>query len=109
MLRGSQDVVERFHLVCILVFVVVEDMASSGTWAPSSVILKESIGILGAEVVIDIVKHAVLGKFNNVRPGIYREYMKVHVKGDCRCAAGLHSKVDKDQFCKRDALFAGFM
>lgn len=28
------------------------------------------------QVVIDIVKHAVVGKFNDVRPGIYKEYMR---------------------------------
>ena len=28
------------------------------------------------QVVIDVVKHGVLGKFNDVRPGIYREFMK---------------------------------
>jgi hypothetical protein len=29
------------------------------------------------QVVIDVLKHSVLGKFNDMRPGIYREYMKV--------------------------------
>ncbi|GAX78028.1 hypothetical protein CEUSTIGMA_g5470.t1 [Chlamydomonas eustigma] len=70
------DVVERFQLICILWFVVVEDMDSGATWAPSSTILWEALRILCAEVVIDVTKHAVLGKFNDVRPGIYREYMK---------------------------------
>ncbi len=28
------------------------------------------------QIVIDVVKHAVLGKFNDIRPGIYREYMR---------------------------------
>lgn len=43
----------------------------------SLVLLGDSLRILGAEIVIDITKHAVLGKFNDVRPGIYKEYMKV--------------------------------
>ena len=35
----------------------------------------------------DVTKHAVLGKFNEIRPGMYREYMKdvcekVHALGD---------------------------
>ena len=30
-----------------------------------------------AEVCIDIIKHAVLGKFNEIRPGVYREFLKV--------------------------------
>jgi hypothetical protein len=28
------------------------------------------------QIIIDIAKHAVLGKFNDIRPGIYREYMR---------------------------------
>jgi len=28
------------------------------------------------QIVIDVSKHAVLGKFNDIRPGIYREYMR---------------------------------
>ena len=43
-------------------------------------ILFESLRILCAEVVIDIFKHACLGKFTDVRPGIYKEYMKVWSK-----------------------------
>jgi len=45
-----QDIVERLHLVAILMFVVIEDMDSSGTWRPSRYILKESLRILGSEV-----------------------------------------------------------
>ena len=70
------DCVERFNLVCILSFVVIEDMSSSGSWTPSLQILKESLRILLSEVAIDILKHAVLGKFNDVRPGLHREIFK---------------------------------
>ncbi|KAL6748114.1 eukaryotic membrane protein family-domain-containing protein [Haematococcus lacustris] len=70
------DTVERLHLLSVVLFVLVEDMDSAACWAASRVILRESARILGWEVVIDIVKHSVLGKFNDVRPGIYREYMK---------------------------------
>jgi len=34
------------------------------------------------QVIIDVLKHAVLGKWNDVRPGLYREYMKVRGWGD---------------------------
>jgi hypothetical protein len=37
------------------------------------------VQVLSVEVVIDIIKHAVLGKFNDIRPGMYREFMKVRV------------------------------
>lgn len=70
------DIVERFHLVAILLFVAVEDMASSANYVPSSATLLDCGRIIGSEVIIDIMKHSVLGKFNDIRPGIYREYMK---------------------------------
>jgi hypothetical protein len=44
------DAIERFQLVCILSFVVVEDMSSAGTWLPSWLIVKESLRILLSEV-----------------------------------------------------------
>lgn len=70
------DIVERFHLVVAMVFVMVEDMDSSSSWVPSTSTVWDCIQILLWEVVIDIIKHAVLGKFNDLRPGIYREYMR---------------------------------
>ncbi|PNW86543.1 hypothetical protein CHLRE_02g091000v5 [Chlamydomonas reinhardtii] len=68
------DAVERFHLWVVLAFVVVEEMDSSSSWAPPPDYLRVCGLMLAAEVGIDVVKHAVLGKFNDVRPGIYREF-----------------------------------
>eukprot|EP00891_Asterochloris_glomerata_P007670 jgi/Astpho2/7670/Aster-02552 len=102
------DIVERFHLLVSLSFVLVEDMDNSGTvsmfscpsslllsisnlpaghWVTKAELLQHSVCIIAkllrrcayvfaAEVVIDIIKHAVLGKFNEIRPGVYREFMK---------------------------------
>lgn len=33
-------------------------------------------GIFGSEVAIDVIKHAILGKLNDMRPGMYREFMR---------------------------------
>ena len=74
---ACQDMVERFHLVVSLLFVVVEEMDSSGRWQPLPGLLWQCGQIFGAEMVIDVVKHAVLGKFNQIRPGVYQEFMKV--------------------------------
>jgi hypothetical protein len=71
-----QDIVERCHLLVVLAFVVVEDVSNSGGWAPAGATLWECGRIFVWEVVIDVVKHAVLGKFNDIRPGIHREYMR---------------------------------
>lgn len=99
-----QDVVERFHLLLILAFVVVEEMGNrcaaehgvaragascspvalckvspclpalahlpapcSGAHAPNPVVLWGCLRIYAGEVVIDVIKHAVLGKFNEIR------------------------------------------
>lgn len=71
-----QDVVERFHLFIVLSFVLVEEAGGTGSHAPSRRLLFQCGYVLFAEVVIDIVKHAVLGKFNDIRPGVYREFTK---------------------------------
>ncbi|KAI3435954.1 hypothetical protein D9Q98_002012 [Chlorella vulgaris] len=73
---ACQDVVERFHLLLVLAFVVVEEMGNSGARTPNPVLLAGCVRIYAGEVVIDIIKHAVLGKFNEIRPGVYREFMR---------------------------------
>ncbi|KAK9811731.1 hypothetical protein WJX72_009226 [[Myrmecia] bisecta] len=70
-----QDVVERFHLLLTLMFVLAEEMDNSGNWYPNRDLLWQCGHIFAAEVVIDVIKHAVVGKFNQIRPGVYREFM----------------------------------
>jgi len=69
--------VERFNLLVMLSFVVVEEMDSAASWSPPPDYLRVCGLMVAAEVVIDIIKHAVLGKFNEVRPGLYREFHQV--------------------------------
>jgi len=73
---ACQDVVERFHLIAVLLFVIVEEMTSSGHSFINQRLLMQCFYVFTSEVVIDVIKHAVLGKFNEVRPGVYREFMK---------------------------------
>lgn len=72
----SQDVIERFHLLIILSFVLVEEASAAGASSPSPRLMAQCGYVVLAEIGIDIVKHAVLGKFNDIRPGVYREFMK---------------------------------
>jgi len=65
--------VSRFYLSCHQV----EEMDNSGHWLPNQDLLWQCGQIFLAEVAIDIAKHAVVGKFNEIRPGVYREFMKV--------------------------------
>ena len=78
-----QDVAERFHLALALAFVVVEEMDNAGSARPNAALLQRCAGIFAAEVAIDVTKHAVVTKFSDVRPGVYRAFL--HVR--CRLAA----------------------
>ena len=73
---ACQDVVERCHLALALAFVVVEAAADArvGGTASARALLHRCVGVLAAELAIDVVKHAVLARFNDVRPGVYREF-----------------------------------
>lgn len=70
------DIVEWFHLSVVMLFVIVEDMDSGSSWIPSQYITLVCLRILFWECIIDVIKHAALCKFNDIRPGIYREYMR---------------------------------
>lgn len=81
---AAADIVERYHLAVVLLFVAAEDVASSRSAAsslwglplPSAALVSEAARVLGWEVAVDVAKHAVLGKFSDIRPGVYREYMR---------------------------------
>ncbi|KAK9908256.1 hypothetical protein WJX75_004929 [Coccomyxa subellipsoidea] len=72
----GQDVTERFHLLLSLLFVVVEEMDNSGSPRPSPELLRRCGYIFGAEILIDITKHAVLSKLNDIRPTVYQRFMR---------------------------------
>ena len=63
----------------------VEEMDNSGHWLPNQDLLWQCGQIFLAEVAIDVAKHAVVGKFNEIRPGVYREFMKVSMVPNHSC------------------------
>ena len=71
-----QDIVEHFHISICLIFVLIENMLLTNTTLPSYQMLMKCLAILGAEVVVDVIKHSFLGKFQNIKPGVYSEYLK---------------------------------
>ncbi|KAL0038272.1 hypothetical protein WJX77_000041 [Trebouxia sp. C0004] len=96
---ACQDVVERFHLLISLLFVLVEEMDNSGHWLPNQDLLWQCGQILLAEVAIDVAKHAVVGKFNEIRPGVYREFMKdVCERVIASQSHNIHSVMDFEPF-----------
>ena len=58
-------------------FVVAEEMSNAERSSPNRGLVWQCTQILAAEVAIDVLKHAVLGRFNEIRPGVYREFTRV--------------------------------
>ena len=73
---SSQDIVEHFHISICLVFVLIENMLLRNANLPSYQVVVQCMYILGGEIIVDILKHAFLGKFQNIKPGVYSEYLK---------------------------------
>ena len=71
-----QDIVEHFHISVCLVFVLIENMLLTNAYLPSYQMTKQCAMILITEIVVDIMKHAFVGKFQNLKPGVYSEYLK---------------------------------
>lgn len=71
-----QDLEERFTLFVALVFVVAEDVLSTGQLSLDLKLVRECLKIFLCEILVDILKHVTLAKFNNIRPGTYREFFR---------------------------------
>ncbi|CAG9460346.1 unnamed protein product [Pedinophyceae sp. YPF-701] len=71
-----QDVVERFHISSALCFVLVESMIHMSSPIPAYHTVRQCAIVLVAEVLVDVTKHAFLGKYNALRPGIYSEFQR---------------------------------
>ncbi len=54
-------------------------MDNSGSPRPSPELLRRCGYIFGAEILIDITKHAVLSKLNDIRPAVYQRFMRVRM------------------------------
>ena len=57
-----------------------QEMDSSGSLNPSRQLLWRCCYIFGAEILIDVTKHAVLAKLNDIRPNVYQRFMKVRAR-----------------------------
>ena len=78
-----QDLAERFTLLVALLFVVGEERAASSSFAADSSLIIECCKIFATEIVVDVLKHSSLAKFNDIRPGMYREFFRC----GARCAS----------------------
>ncbi|UPQ97185.1 Tapt1/CMV membrane protein receptor [Chloropicon primus] len=73
---SMQDIVEHFHISICLLFVLIENMLLTNAYLPSYKLAVQCGMVLGTEIVVDIMKHAFVGKFQNLKPGVYSEYLK---------------------------------
>jgi hypothetical protein len=75
---ACQDAVERVHLVACLTFVAAQAVenggANAGGIAPP--LRAAAPLILACEVLIDVLKHAFMAKFNDIRPESYSDVLR---------------------------------
>jgi len=72
---SCSDVRERFHLFTLLFVVVVQTMKEYG-WREESFwsLAPDCILVLGAEILVDWVKHAFITRFNDLPAEVYHDY-----------------------------------
>lgn len=87
-----QDLEERFTLFVALAFVVAEDLLSTGQLLVDGSMVWECVKIFLCEILVDILKHVTLAKFNNVRPGTYREFFRYAFRSWPCCCSMLAKK-----------------
>merc|ERR1719450_1233455 len=72
---SCSDVRERFHLFALLFVVVVQTMKEYG-WREDSfwTLAPDCLLVLGAEILVDWIKHAFITRFNEVPADVYKDY-----------------------------------
>jgi len=72
---SCSDVRERFHLFALLFVVVVQTMKEYG-WREDSFwsLAPDCLLVLGAEILVDWLKHAFITRFNAVAADVYKDY-----------------------------------
>jgi hypothetical protein len=72
---SCSDVRERFHLFALLFVVVLQTMKEYG-WREESFwsLAPDCLTVLGAEIIVDWLKHAFITRFNEVSAEVYKDY-----------------------------------
>ena len=72
---SCSDVRERFHLFALLFVVVVQTMKEYG-WREESFwsLAPDCLLVLGAEILVDWIKHAFVTRFNDLPAEVYHDY-----------------------------------
>nr|GEV64531.1 protein pollen defective in guidance 1 [Tanacetum cinerariifolium] len=69
------DSVERFHIASFLVFVLAQNiLEAEGPWFQN--FLYNALVVYLCELMIDIIKHSFIAKFNEIKPIVYSEFLE---------------------------------
>lgn len=69
------DSVERFHISAFILFVLAQNiLEAEGRWFDS--FLFNALLVYICEMVIDIIKHSFIAKFNDIKPIAYSEFLE---------------------------------
>ncbi|CAH9134351.1 unnamed protein product [Cuscuta epithymum] len=69
------DAVERFHISAFLLFVLAQNiLEAEGPWLQS--FIYNALVVYICEMMIDIIKHSFVAKFNNIKPMAFSEFLE---------------------------------
>ncbi|KAI3453200.1 hypothetical protein Pfo_009863 [Paulownia fortunei] len=69
------DSVERFHILAFVLFVLAQNiLEAEGPWFES--FLYNALVVYICEVMIDIIKHSFIAKFNDIKPIAFSEFLE---------------------------------
>ncbi|KZV19546.1 protein POLLEN DEFECTIVE IN GUIDANCE 1 [Dorcoceras hygrometricum] len=69
------DSIERFHISAFLLFVLAQNiLEAEGPWFES--FITNALVVYFCEVLIDIIKHSFIAKFNDIKPIAFSEFLE---------------------------------
>ncbi|KAL8535864.1 hypothetical protein ACS0TY_011489 [Phlomoides rotata] len=69
------DSIERFHILAFVLFVLAQNiLEAEGPWFQS--FLNNALVVYICEVMIDIIKHSFIAKFNDIKPTAFSEFLE---------------------------------
>lgn len=71
-----QDGIELLHMMSCLGFVLAEQSLHAQGLSGAQKVLRQAAIVLASEFLVDIAKHAFTSKQNELRPGLYSEFLR---------------------------------
>ncbi|XP_075522545.1 protein POLLEN DEFECTIVE IN GUIDANCE 1-like [Primulina tabacum] len=69
------DSIERFHISAFILFVLAQNiLEAEGPWFES--FISNALVVYFCEVIIDVIKHSFIAKFNDIKPIAFSEFLE---------------------------------